>query len=55
MYFPSNGTFDLMYYPYYGKKAQVGEYFQSMDSLNSEMFSDLSVFLESLPLVWYCR
>uniref|UniRef100_A0A3Q2DCT7 Sodium/potassium-transporting ATPase subunit beta n=1 Tax=Cyprinodon variegatus TaxID=28743 RepID=A0A3Q2DCT7_CYPVA len=23
LYFPSNGTFDLMYYPYYGKKAQV--------------------------------
>uniref|UniRef100_A0A087XJD8 Sodium/potassium-transporting ATPase subunit beta n=2 Tax=Poecilia formosa TaxID=48698 RepID=A0A087XJD8_POEFO len=23
IYFPSNGTFDLMYYPYYGKKAQV--------------------------------
>lgn len=22
-YFPSNGTFNLMYYPYYGKKAQV--------------------------------
>ncbi|MED6277750.1 Sodium/potassium-transporting ATPase subunit beta-2, partial [Characodon lateralis] len=22
-YFPSNATFDLMYYPYYGKKAQV--------------------------------
>lgn len=22
-YFPPNGTFDLMYYPYYGKKAQV--------------------------------
>ncbi|KPP64630.1 sodium potassium enzyme subunit beta 2-like [Scleropages formosus] len=23
MYFPPNGTFNLMYYPYYGKKAQV--------------------------------
>ncbi|XP_034034531.1 sodium/potassium-transporting ATPase subunit beta-2b [Thalassophryne amazonica] len=23
MYFPVNGTFNLMYYPYYGKKAQV--------------------------------
>ncbi|XP_051552620.1 sodium/potassium-transporting ATPase subunit beta-2-like isoform X1 [Myxocyprinus asiaticus] len=23
MYFPANGTFNLMYYPYYGKKAQV--------------------------------
>lgn len=23
-YFPPNGTFNLMYYPYYGKKAQVG-------------------------------
>ncbi|XP_049597634.1 sodium/potassium-transporting ATPase subunit beta-2b isoform X2 [Syngnathus scovelli] len=23
LYFPSNGTFNLMYYPYYGKKAQV--------------------------------
>lgn len=22
-YFPPNGTFNLMYYPYYGKKAQV--------------------------------
>lgn len=24
-YFPPNGTFNLMYYPYYGKKAQVSE------------------------------
>ena len=23
MYFPPNGTFNLMYYPYYGKKEQV--------------------------------
>lgn len=23
LYFPPNGTFNLMYYPYYGKKAQV--------------------------------
>lgn len=22
-YYPPNGTFNLMYYPYYGKKAQV--------------------------------
>lgn len=22
-YFPPNGTFNLMYFPYYGKKAQV--------------------------------
>lgn len=22
-YFPPNGTFNLMYYPYYGKKSQV--------------------------------
>lgn len=26
-YFPPNGTFNLMYYPYYGKKAQVREAF----------------------------
>lgn len=26
-YFPPNGTFNLMYYPYYGKKAQVSEGF----------------------------
>lgn len=25
-YYPVNGTFNLMYYPYYGKKAQVNQY-----------------------------
>lgn len=29
-YFPPNGTFNLMYYPYYGKKAQVRSRQKSM-------------------------
>lgn len=31
-YFPPNGTFNLMYYPYYGKKAQVRLGFKSQNN-----------------------
>lgn len=33
IYFPPNGTFNLMYYPYYGKKAQVRLYLKSKYSI----------------------
>lgn len=33
LYFPPNGTFNLMYYPYYGKKAQVRLGFKSQNNI----------------------
>ncbi|KAG7232663.1 hypothetical protein INR49_008243 [Caranx melampygus] len=33
-YFPPNGTFNLMYYPYYGKKAQF---------LNASLNTDINI------------
>lgn len=44
-YFPPNGTFNLMYYPYYGKKAQVN-YTQPLVAvkfLNVSLNTDVSV------------
>lgn len=44
-YFPPNGTFNLMYYPYYGKKAQVN-YTQPLVAvkfLNASVNSDINV------------
>ncbi|XP_072315327.1 sodium/potassium-transporting ATPase subunit beta-2-like [Eucyclogobius newberryi] len=44
-YFPPNGTFNLMYYPYYGNKAQVN-YTQPLVAvkfLNATLNTDLSV------------
>lgn len=44
-YFPPNGTFNLMYYPYYGKKAQVN-YTQplvALKFLNASLNTDISV------------
>lgn len=44
-YFPSNGTFNLMYYPYYGKKAQVN-YTQPLVAvkfLNASLNTDISI------------
>ncbi|XP_056589620.1 sodium/potassium-transporting ATPase subunit beta-2a [Triplophysa dalaica] len=44
-YFPPNGTFNLMYYPYYGKKAQVN-YSQPLVAvkfLNISMNTDVNV------------
>uniref|UniRef100_A0A8C1F2L5 Sodium/potassium-transporting ATPase subunit beta n=2 Tax=Cyprinus carpio TaxID=7962 RepID=A0A8C1F2L5_CYPCA len=44
-YFPPNGTFNLMYYPYYGKKAQVN-YSQPLVAikfLNITMNEDVNV------------
>ncbi|XP_011618270.2 sodium/potassium-transporting ATPase subunit beta-2a isoform X2 [Takifugu rubripes] len=44
-YFPPNGTFNLMYYPYYGKKAQVN-YTQPLVAvkfMNASLNSDISV------------
>ncbi|KAI9527183.1 hypothetical protein NQZ68_032763 [Dissostichus eleginoides] len=44
-YFPPNGTFNLMYYPYYGKKAQVN-YTQplvAVQFLNASLNVDLDV------------
>lgn len=44
-YYPPNGTFNLMYYPYYGKKAQVN-YTQPLVAvkfLNASLNVDLSV------------
>lgn len=38
MYFPPNGTFNLMYYPYYGKKAQVS---MAANDSSSEMMKDV--------------
>ncbi|XP_056092909.1 sodium/potassium-transporting ATPase subunit beta-2b isoform X2 [Rhinichthys klamathensis goyatoka] len=45
MYFPPNGTFNLMYYPYYGKKSQVN-YSQPLVAikfLNITMNEDVNV------------
>lgn len=45
MYFPPNGTFNLMYYPYYGKKSQVN-YSQPLVAikfLNITMNEDINV------------
>ncbi|XP_016142208.1 sodium/potassium-transporting ATPase subunit beta-2-like isoform X1 [Sinocyclocheilus grahami] len=45
VYFPPNGTFNLMYYPYYGKKAQVN-YSQPLVAikfLNITMNEDVNV------------
>ncbi|XP_038158740.1 sodium/potassium-transporting ATPase subunit beta-2-like isoform X3 [Cyprinodon tularosa] len=44
-YFPDNGTFNLMYYPYYGKKAQVN-YTQPLVAvkfLNASLNTDINV------------
>uniref|UniRef100_A0A1A8QYS1 Sodium/potassium-transporting ATPase subunit beta n=3 Tax=Nothobranchius TaxID=28779 RepID=A0A1A8QYS1_9TELE len=44
-YFPTNGTFNLMYYPYYGKKAQVN-YTQPLVAvkfLNASLNTDIDV------------
>ncbi|XP_075891302.1 sodium/potassium-transporting ATPase subunit beta-2a isoform X2 [Nelusetta ayraudi] len=44
-YFPPNGTFNLMYYPYYGKKAQVN-YTQPLVAvkfLNASVNTDINV------------
>ncbi|XP_077445064.1 sodium/potassium-transporting ATPase subunit beta-2-like isoform X2 [Stigmatopora argus] len=44
-YYPPNGTFNLMYYPYYGKKAQVN-YTQPLVAikfLNASLDSDIEV------------
>ncbi|TKS93354.1 Sodium/potassium-transporting ATPase subunit beta-2 [Collichthys lucidus] len=44
-YFPPNGTFNLMYYPYYGKKAQVN-YTQPLVAvkfLNASLNTDINV------------
>ncbi|XP_061525279.1 sodium/potassium-transporting ATPase subunit beta-2a [Phycodurus eques] len=44
-YFPANGTFNLMYYPYYGKKAQVN-YTQPLVAvkfLNASLNTDIDV------------
>uniref|UniRef100_A0A3Q3FSI0 Sodium/potassium-transporting ATPase subunit beta n=1 Tax=Labrus bergylta TaxID=56723 RepID=A0A3Q3FSI0_9LABR len=44
-YYPPNGTFNLMYYPYYGKKAQVN-YTQPLVAvkfLNASMNTDINV------------
>ncbi|CAB1429266.1 unnamed protein product [Pleuronectes platessa] len=45
VYYPPNGTFNLMYYPYYGKKAQVN-YTQPLVAvkfLNASLNTDISV------------
>uniref|UniRef100_A0A8D2ZPJ7 Sodium/potassium-transporting ATPase subunit beta n=1 Tax=Scophthalmus maximus TaxID=52904 RepID=A0A8D2ZPJ7_SCOMX len=45
VYYPPNGTFNLMYYPYYGKKAQVN-YTQPLVAvkfLNASMNTDINV------------
>ncbi|XP_068611866.1 sodium/potassium-transporting ATPase subunit beta-2-like [Brachionichthys hirsutus] len=45
VYYPPNGTFDLMYYPYYGKKAQVN-YTQPLVAvkfLNASLNTDINV------------
>ncbi|KAM4612259.1 sodium/potassium-transporting ATPase subunit beta-2a [Polymixia lowei] len=45
VYFPPNGTFNLMYYPYYGKRAQVN-YTQPLVAvkfLNMSLNSDVNV------------
>lgn len=36
-YFPPNGTFNLMYYPYYGKKAQVKQCLYSRPSCSKSL------------------
>ncbi|XP_061665151.1 sodium/potassium-transporting ATPase subunit beta-2a isoform X2 [Syngnathoides biaculeatus] len=44
-YFPANGTFNLMYYPYYGKRAQVN-YTQPLVAvkfLNASLNTDIDV------------
>uniref|UniRef100_A0A3Q0SRT5 Sodium/potassium-transporting ATPase subunit beta n=1 Tax=Amphilophus citrinellus TaxID=61819 RepID=A0A3Q0SRT5_AMPCI len=44
-YYPPNGTFNLMYYPYYGKKAQVN-YTQPLVAvkfLNASLNTDINV------------
>ncbi|XP_030631873.1 sodium/potassium-transporting ATPase subunit beta-2a [Chanos chanos] len=45
MYFPPNGTFNLMYFPYYGKRAQVN-YTQPLVAvkfMNATMNTDINV------------
>lgn len=44
VYFPPNGTFNLMYYPYYGKKAQVTHTHATHSTQHSFRVCDCNVF-----------
>lgn len=46
VYFPPNGTFNLMYYPYYGKKAQV--------RLNCQAWSDSLLYKYQIENISSC-
>uniref|UniRef100_A0A3B4FE13 Sodium/potassium-transporting ATPase subunit beta n=1 Tax=Pundamilia nyererei TaxID=303518 RepID=A0A3B4FE13_9CICH len=54
-YYPPNGTFNLMYYPYYGKKAQVN-YTQPLVAvkfLNASLNTDINVECSGTPGCYY--
>lgn len=54
-YYPENGTFNLMYYPYYGKKAQVRIPRHQPSNTQKASLINLFLWLEYLILVIQCH